>query len=516
MLLTMKSNQEQERYNSYYSLIAPQGTIIFAGSLLYKAFKQWPGKTALIADEKKITYKELYTQAASITAYLLQKNITVRDKVLLLWQNSAEFYSVYFGIWQTGAIVIPVNTFLHEQEIISIVEDAQTHIVLISQLFADKMPQLMARITCITEQELTPFFTQIPLSPPDITIPAKDPEELALLLYTSGTTGKPKGVMLSSRNILINAIQGSARLDITGNERIYAALPLFHSFTQNSCIWSPFLLGASVIVIDKIERKALKIAFKQRPTIVFGVPALYGLFALFKNIPIQEVKYCISGGDALPDKIRAAFELVYRRKICNGYGLTETAPYISVDISDYLKSTYCVGKPFIGISYAIKDSTGALVSPGVTGTLWVHGDNVMMGYYNAPEATQAVLVDGWFNTGDIAYQDTEGALVIIGREKDVLAAKGIKIYPQEIENILLLYPQVTQAAVIGYRVDNNDLPIAFVAAPDSPTLKQDLKTWCQQHLAPYKVPHDFVIVRSLPTLSTGKIDKKKLIYAPQA
>jgi long-chain acyl-CoA synthetase len=320
--------------------------------------------------------------------------------------------------------------------------------------------------------------------------------------------------MLSSRNIMTSIGQGLARFRwLVEGERIFGPLPLFHSFAQNTCVWSGLYAGCTVILIPKIERKYILEGLAQRPTIFLGVPALYGLLCLLKTAPLESVRAFVCGGDALPDKIRSAFALVYQRKLFNGYGLTETSPTIAIDLDDTTEPTNNVGQPVVGLECAVRDDHGTDLPHGAIGQLWVRGDNVMLGYYNAPEMTQSVIKDGWFATGDLVYLDPKGKIVISGRSKDLIINKGINIYPQEIENVILLHPNVIRAGVIG-KVDEavGEIPIAFVQIREKDEeMAKSLKELCLKNLAAYKVPRQFICsVDPLPITATGKVDKKVL------
>jgi len=265
-------------------------------------------------------------------------------------------------------------------------------------------------------------------------------------------------------------------------------------------------------LVPKIERRYILEGLEHKPTIFLGVPALYGLLCLMKTAPLDSVRLFVSGGDALPDKIRSAFGLIYRRKLVNGYGLTETTPVISANLDDETVPASNVGAPLIGIECAIRDEQAVDLPQGSIGVLWVKGDNIMLGYYNTPDATAKVLKGGWFNTGDLAYIDSKGRIVITGREKDLIIHKGFNIYPQEIENIILLHPNVIRAAVVGVHDGDGEVPVAFVQlrAADS-SAEKDLKKLCTQHLATYKIPRQFYCdTKDLPATATGKIDKKAL------
>lgn len=485
----------------------------FAGTLLEKAAKQWPNRTALIYEDKKISFKDLYRLASSITRNLIQKGVKEGDRVLLIYENSINFYASYYGIWQTGAIVTPLNIFLHEKELEHIINDANPSAIIASKKQCEKIKKTSSKIPNIPvfSEEIFIKTQEKNENQEPLTIPQRDPFSCAALLYTSGTTGLPKGVMLSSRNILTNAIQGIINFDIEQNERILAALPLFHSYMQNAAVWSPFLAGATVIVVPNITRKALLKGLESQPTGILGIPQLYGLFCLMKTAPFSQVKYFVSGGDALHNKIRMGFELIYQRKIANGYGLTESSPFISVDLTDQRSPAGSVGKPMPGIEIQIRDEHNAVLEQGERGTLWVKGDNIMLGYYNAPEATSKVIQNNWLNTGDLAYKDTKGAIILCGREKDLIIHKGFNIYPQEIENILTTHPAVFMAGVIGHYENEDEIPIAFVATKNaSENLDKQLKELCIQNLAPYKIPHEFHVLTELPMTATGKVDKKIL------
>jgi long-chain acyl-CoA synthetase len=346
----------------------------------------------------------------------------------------------------------------------------------------------------------------------DYEVPYNDPDEMAALLYTSGTTGFPKGVMLSSKNILTNVVQIITAVDVSSKDCLLSILPLFHSFAQNISVWTTTFLGAKTIVVPKIERSWIIDGFKHKPTVVIAVPALYGLMCMMRNLDFSTIRFFVSGGDALPDKIRSIFEMVYRRKLCNGYGLTETSPFVAADLDDSLKSTNTVGIPAVGLACSLRDEHDVPVAAGQVGILWVKGDNVMLGYYNASDATEDILKDGWLNTGDFARFDEYGRLVIVGRFKDLIIHKGFNIYPQEIENILMGYPGMVQAAVVGLTDEQTgEVPVAYVVVKEpSATLEQDLKTLCMNNLAAYKVPRHFIVLEKLPLTSLSKVNKKVL------
>jgi len=517
-----KRYKELDLFNQIKETLVVDDQQLYIGDLLKRAATLFSNKTAIIFKDKIISYKELHFRSILLSQKLISLGVKPKDKVLMCFENSIDFAIAYFGILQTGAVCVPLNIFLHEKELGYIINDAEVSFVIASNALALKFNK--ALITVLTS-DVIDYDT--PVSHSEFQSIKLEQNEMCLLLYTSGTTGVPKGVMLSSKNIITNVVQCTARLGsvmsltmradsktgfFEADERFFAALPLFHVFAQNSCMWFPFLIGSSIIMVPKIERKDILEGLSKKPTIFFGVPALYGLLCLLKTAPLDSIKFFVSGADALPDKIRSAFSMIYGRKICGGYGLTEASPVTAVNIDNNECKNNVVGSPLMGIECQIRDENNKILEFGQRGTLWIHGDNVMLGYYKSEEETSRVLQDGWLNTGDLACFDEHGHLAIVGRSKDLIIHKGFNIYPQEVENVLLTYPAVFKAAVIGQAdVSVGQVPIAYVAIrEDSGDLELKLRAFCMERLATYKVPRKFICLDDLPMNATGKVDKKIL------
>lgn len=338
--------QSREReicfYNDIKEKFSWNGRLLSVGSFVRQSVRMYPQCIALIGKGKTVTYRELYIHALDVAKKLSELGVKKNDKVLLYCENSIEFYIFYYAIWLRGAIAIPVNIFLHEKELAHIMKDSQPSAALVLSRLKGKLELLFenglikALPEMITEQVID-WKKVLPQKMDEIDDPfineSSEPDELALLLYTSGTTGVPKGVMLSSKNILTNAMQDYARLRLFSNERerFLAILPLFHVFAQNTCMWLPLLTGSSVVVVPRIDRRYILEGLRKKPTLFFGFPALYGLLCLMKTAPLSTIKRFVSGADAMPDKIRAAFAMIYGRKICSGYGLTEASERLIVE-----------------------------------------------------------------------------------------------------------------------------------------------------------------------------------------
>jgi long-chain acyl-CoA synthetase len=497
--------------------------LMFAGKLLQRACKKYPNQIALIAKDKSISYQELFFRATQLSEKIKQLGVHPQDRVLLYCENSLNFYVAYWAILQCAAVAVPLNIYLHEKELNHIINDAEPKLILASSQFQSNIKNTSQTTMCI--QDMVDWHTQVPEQfgkiTAEILLPELENNQMCLLLYTSGTTGLPKGVMLSSKNILTNGLQSCARFKmckLQKNERFFCVLPLFHVFAQNVCIWVPAMTGSSVIVVEKIDRKLIIAGLKHEPTLFLGVPALYGLLCLMKTAPLDSVKLFVSGADMLSDKIRSAFSMIYGRKIASGYGLTEASPLISVNYKNHEEPTDIVSPLVADLVCEIRNDEGIKLARNQTGTLWVKGDNVMLGYYKSPDATAQVLCSGWLCTGDLGCIDHKGNLAIKGRLKDVIIHKGFNIYPAEIENILLTHPGVFKAAVIGQEErTGGQIPVAYLAIKNredrediDKKLDQELRALCAHNLATYKIPRKFVYLEDLPMNATGKIDKKQL------
>lgn len=507
---TMKHAKEiQKKFNKLVSELSPNGVLQHPNTLLHRAADMWPTRLALVCEDRAITFCALRDRVTYLAQKLVMDyELSIGNRVLILYENSIDFYIAYHAAWITGATVAPLNIFLTDQELQHIMADSQPKLIIASpSLGAKVMTQTAIPVICSDLISLTNEGEKLPLTftprSPTIT-------DCTLLLYTSGTTGLPKGVMHSGESILTNSLQGISNFDITAQERLLAALPLFHSYMQNVAVWCSLILGALVIVVPRINRPALLQGIRHKPTIIAGIPQLFGLLCLMKNLNLSKLRFFITGGDALNATIKLGFELLFNRRIINGYGLTETAPFIAANLDEGHAPIHCVGRPFEGIAISIRLDNEP-VEQGAIGTIWVKGKNVMLGYHNATEATAAVLRDGWFNTGDLGYLDSAGKLVLAGRAKDLIVHNGMKIYPQEIENLLTQHPNVLMAAVIGITQGKTEFPVAFVVL-SSPLANAAvaLKEYCRIHLAIYKIPQTIYFREKLPQTATGKIDKKVL------
>lgn len=510
-------NEERDLYQQLSDIFLQEGSFFNPADILKRAANRYEKRIAVWYKGESFSYSQLFYRASFWEEKLKEKGIKPGDQVALFLQNSPAFYIAYCAAWQLGAVVVPLNTFLKSPELKHIIDHSDIKAIFIDQTLLSVWSELdHDGVLVITDSDIASvsydahtvkntFFSGMS---------CYDPDALSVLIFTSGTTGKAKGVMLTGRSIMTNVCQSIARLGFAEHEIVAAVLPLFHVFAQTASFWISFLLGATVVLIPKIERAFLYEALAYQPTVFVGVPALYGFLCMLKNAQLGSVRLFVSGGDALPDKIRMYFAFLYGRLIANGYGLSETSPVIALSMNNSLGVTNSVGKPLLGIACQIRDLDGKVCAGGIIGILFIKSPSVMKGYYHNESETQTVFSDDWFCTGDFAFLTNQGALVITGRYKDLIVNKGLNIYPQEVENVLLMHPDVIRAAVIGFPDQlSGQIPIAFVQIKQhNEAIIQELEDLCRMHLASYKIPRKITVTSdSLPLTSTGKIDKKLLL-----
>ena len=474
-----------------------------------------------------LTFGDFKDFVDRISNYLLHVGVQKGDRVGVLLVNSYEFFVSLIAIQRLGAIPVPINTFLKADEIKFIIENSNIK-TLITQLKFRQIVIKTAKETnlenIICKETINRAFNSLevhsfkealrgePLIDIDIDIFEDD---TAIILYTSGTTGKPKGVMLTYKNLISNVKSIIKALNFTQEDKFLVFLPMFHTFMITAELLTPLYLGASIVLLKSVKpfSKVIKTVEKEKITVFMGVPEIYGVLNKL-NLPKNwgsSVRYFISGGAPLPLKILEEFNKNFNTRIYEGYGLTETSPTVSVNTEENYK-VGSVGKPIEGVEVKIFDENFNEVGTGKIGEVAVKGDNVMKGYFNNEEATKKVLKDGWLLTGDYGYLDEEGFLHIVGRKKDLIISKGINIYPREVEEVILQHPLVEECAVVGKQTETNgEIPVAFIKLKENRKIyEKELKLFLRDKLAFYKIPKYFYFVDFLPKNPSGKILKRKL------
>lgn len=482
---------------------------------LLSATEQFGPVLAVDDTFRSLTYKQV-TALAGVMRDVIEQRVT-GDHVGLLLPSSAAFVATFFGTLWAGRIPVPLNLLLSSEELQNIADDAGIHTILTIRHF-EKLTAPMSAGKIFLEdlplrrRALLKLFGR-PARPP-----AFQSDDVAVILYTSGTTARPKGVQLTYGNLLSNCRDASAALGLKAEEghRFLNVLPPFHVFGLMACVLLPVLMGATVYALPRFHAlDVVRTVAAKSITLMVAIPSMYAAMLKVKSASrdaFKSIRIAVSGGEPLPETVARGFEERFGVKLHQGYGLTETSPVLTVCTPEASKDG-TVGRPIPNVELRIIGSDGRVLPPGVDGEIVVRGPGVMKGYYNKPEETRAVIdADGWFHTGDMGVVDDEGFLTISGRIKDMLIVSGENVYPREIEAVLEQHPAVVQAAVIGQPDESRgEVPIAFIlCAEGQEVTESELRNFARQFLAGFKVPRQIRVCRELPLGPTGKILKRKL------
>jgi len=505
------------RFNNFYEMIYAHG-------------RRTPRAKALFVGGETIRYGELLRRVDAFAGYLHGIGVQPGERVALFMRNSWEFVVAVPAISKVGAVAVPVNTFLKSDELSYILEDSGAVLLLASAVHEKIVHDSQAARLCrniIWEgglrlaDESNIAFEEALAAGMECRPVMRTLDDLAVFFYTSGTTGKPKGAMLSYKNILSNAESARILLKITPRDRVVVFLPMFHSFTFSIGVMLPLYIGASIVVIQSLRPfgNIFRQVLLKRVTIFLGVPDVYNALAKAK-LPwyfmwFNSLRLFVSGAAALQPKTLAAMrEKFTRAKMLEGYGLSESSPAACINPLDRQKEK-SVGPAMPGYEIKIVDESMVELPRGEVGEIIIRGDNVMQGYLGRPEATEETVINGWLLTGDMGYMDEEGFLFIVDRKKDLIISKGINIYPREIEEEIDRFPGVNVSAVIGIPDEKSgEVPVAYVE-PEDEVPREDfdmagLKKHLRQRLANYKIPRQIHLVDELPKNATGKVLKRVL------
>lgn len=500
-------------------------------AMLEESARKFGPKKALVFGKRKISFRQLDDYAKKLSEGLIRLGIKTNDKVGILLGNCPEFVISYFGILGSGGIVVSLNTLLKADELKYILNDCEAKAIITSREFLEVALQLRLRIESLKDIIVidgsvagTVSFAQLMEETTAEQIRRKiEPDEVAVILYTSGTTGYPKGAMLTHTNLLSNTTAGVEAIKITKRDNFLCVLPMFHSFTSTVCILMPLYAGATIVIIESLRHftRVVSAIVKNRVTVFIGIPPLYNVLAN-SRVPrilvsrflklLNPLRLCISGAAPLPIEVLEKFERKFRIPLLEGYGLTETSPVVSINPLKGTRKPGSVGLPLPGVEVRVVDEKGRELSPGEVGELLVRGPNVMKGYYNLFKATEETIKERWLYTGDMAKIDDDGYIYIVDRKKDLIIVRGLNVYPREIEEVLYAYPPIAEAAVIGIKDEHKgEVPIAFVALKEGATAEEsDIIHFCRKKLASYKVPRSIEFRKTLPKTPTGKILKRAL------
>jgi long-chain acyl-CoA synthetase len=476
-----------------------------------------PDKTAVAFPGGRVTYSELDERINQTASALRQHGIRPGDRVLIQIGNAPEFIYSYFGIIRLGALVVPVNPMFTGSEIEGIASDCEPAAYIFDPLSAVNATAVASsssslRWTLSTTDFPTEVFTCDPLDEPA----TYDEDDVCEILYTSGTTGRPKGAMLTHQGLYSNAVAYKDALNSTSEDISLIVAPLYHSAAQTNCMNVMFVVGGTNFLLPRFHPElVLETLQDERITYFFGPPTMY---TIMLNHPAIDqytfnLRIAFTGSAPMAVDVHRRWKERFGFEILEGYGLTECSPVVTNHRPEGVKKLGSIGPAIDGVEVRIFDEHDNEVPIGQIGELVVRGPNVMKGYWRNPQATAEVMRNGWFHTGDIAYQDEDGYFYIVDRKKDMIIRGGMKIYPREVEEVLYQYPKVLEASVVGMPHDVLGEEVkAFVTLRNSDdTLDvEDVRTFCKQKLAPYKVPTLFEVIEDMPKTLSGKIKKTDL------
>ncbi|WP_370875901.1 long-chain-fatty-acid--CoA ligase [Caldalkalibacillus uzonensis] len=522
--------------------------------LLKEAYENKPNHIAIRFMGKQLTYAELYQAAVDCARALVKLGVKPGDRVSIMLPNCPQYVISYYGILMAGAVVVQTNPLYVERELEYQLNDAGAQTIIALDLVFPKIAKVQAR-TPLKNVIITSIKDYLPF-PKNVLYPlvvkkkqgiqvnveygntvhnfkkwlktgegvslniSQSPDDVALLQYTGGTTGTPKGVMLTHRNLVVNTYQCKAWMYKAeyGQERSLGIVPLFHVYGMTVVMNISIAMASTMILVPKFEvDDALKTIDKERPTLFPGAPTMYIALINHPDVgkyDLSSIKACLSGSAPLPVEVKNKFEALTNGKLVEGYGLSETSPVTHANLIWGKNVVGSIGIPWPDTDVTvISPETGEPAATGEIGEIAIKGPQVMKGYWNRPEETEKVFKDGWFLTGDMGYMDEEGYFYIVDRKKDMIIAGGFNIYPREVEEVLYEHPAVQECAVIGVPDEYRGETVkAFIVRKEGKQVtEEELEQYCRSKLAAYKVPRIYEFRDELPKSMVGKVLRRVLV-----
>ncbi len=477
------------------------------------------GRVAVRVDNAAMTYRALDEASARVAGLLHERGLKPGDRVGIMMPNVAEVPVVYYGVLRAGGVVVPMNPLLKAREVAYYLSDSGAGLIFAWHAFADQAragaEQAEAESIVVDGVSFPDLLASAPL---DDQVADADDEDTAVILYTSGTTGHPKGAELTHGNLLSNTDVARADIVRAGpDDVIFGGLPLFHVFGQTVALNVAVASGACLTLLPRFDPEhALRIIAGHKVTVFEGVPTMY--VALLHqpdraDYDTSALRMCISGGAALPVEVLRGFEEAFGVPVLEGYGLSETSPVASFNHPGRERKPGSIGTPIRDVQMRVVDGEDHEVPQGEVGEIVIRGPNVMKGYWNRAEATTEAIRDGWFHSGDLARVDEDGYFYIVDRKKDLIIRGGYNVYPREIEEVLYEHPAVAEAAVIGlpHPALGEEVGAAVALKPGAVISAEELRDYVKTQVAAYKYPRHVWIVDALPKGPTGKIQKRDIV-----
>jgi long-chain acyl-CoA synthetase len=512
----------------------PSNATLSVAAILKESAERAPDKTAIVVGASTITYAELWDQARRYAGALRQQGVKSGDAVAILIPNVADFPRAYYAVLSLGGIVVPVHALLKADEIEYVLRDSgATLLVCAAPLLGEGAKgarQAGIPVISVLSPDPVDGISQLEKlaaeAEPIVTYEPCRPDATATILYTSGTTGKPKGAMGTHFSLVeqANTLLVST-FDMGPGDVVFGALPLFHTFGQTCALNTGIRARAKIVLLPKFDGDtALRSLIDNECTIMMGVPTMYValLEAAKKTADRPRLRYAISGGASIPLAVIERFRKEFGVEIYEGYGLTETSPVASFNHRGRTPRVGSIGTPIWGVDVEIAradvDDHVELLATDELGEIVIRGHNLMKGYLHLPEETARAIVDGWFRTGDLGRKDADGYLWIVDRKKDMIIRNGYNVYPREVEEVLTAHPAVSTAAVFGVadEVHGEEIMACVVLTPGGDVDAATLFEYAKEKLAAYKYPRRVEIVETLPLGPSGKVLKRELVAAYEA
>ncbi|MGN6587460.1 MAG: long-chain-fatty-acid--CoA ligase [Solirubrobacterales bacterium] len=482
-----------------------------------------PAAVAVRLGGLELTYAELDDRSARLATLLREKGMQQGDRIGVMLPNVLEFPISYYGVLRAGGVVVPMNVLLKRREIAFYLEDSGAELLLAWHGFAEEAREGAADAGAeLIEVEPESFAELLGDREPNAELAETDAEDTAVILYTSGTTGKPKGAELTHFNLSRNAaISGRTTSEIPEGDVVLGALPLFHSFGQTVSMNASMRVGATLTLLPKFDPgDALEIMHRERVTHFYGVPTMYGALLHHperESFDCSALRICITGGAAMPVEVLRGFEEAFGCEVLEGYGLSETSPVASTNHPGRPRKPGSIGTPLEEVEMKVVDENDEEVPQGEVGEVVIRGHNIMKGYWQRPDATAEAMRGGWFHTGDMAKVDEDGYFFIVDRKKDLIIRGGYNVYPREVEEILYEHPKIREAAVVGIPHDEwgEEIGAAVVLHEGEEMAPEEVSGYVKERIAAYKYPRLVWFIDDLPKGPTGKILKRE-IEAPAA
>jgi long-chain acyl-CoA synthetase len=485
---------------------------------LAEAKEMYPDRAAVRLDGLVLTYEELDERSARVAGLLAARGVVPGDRVGLMLPNVPQFPVLYYGVLRAGAVVVPMNPLLKAREVEYYLGDSGAKLIFAWHATADEAAKgaeaVGADVVPIAPAE---FDRLLGDHPAQTAAAGRADDATAVILYTSGTTGKPKGAELTHANLVRNAaVTATTLLRLEPDDVVMGCLPLFHSFGQTCGLNAAVSSGACLTLLPRFDpSKALEVIQRDRVTVFEGVPTMY--VALLNHpqrgdYDVGSLRLCVSGGAALPVEVLRGFEDAFGCIILEGYGLSETSPVASFNHPDRDRKPGSIGTPIQEVEMRLVGPLGEDVPTGEVGEIAIRGHNLMKGYWQREDATQEAVPDGWLRTGDLARQDEDGYYFIVDRKKDLIIRGGYNVYPREIEEVLYEHPAVAEAAVVGipHPTNGEEVGAAVVLKPGAEATPAELRAFCSERVAAYKYPRHVWLEAALPKTATGKVLRREV------